>query len=120
MTCPVCGAPALPVDGACVFCGSPLREDGGGEGLLDYVAAHLPAARVRRGVLGRGPVRRLDVRVGRERFSGRLRGEELDLEPEEDPTAWAHALVAALAAEATHDHELRRALTRSGWSLAPR
>lgn len=120
MTCSVCGAPALPVDGACAFCQSPLAEEGEGEGLLDYVAAHVPTARGRRGLIGRGPVTRLRVEAGGRRFSGRLRKGELELEPESDPRAWAHELVRALAADAAADHELRRALTRSGWSLAPR
>ena len=121
MRCRVCGAPALPVDGACAFCQSPLDAHGEGvgegEGLLDYVADHVPSARVRRGLLRRGPVRRLQVTAGGTRFTGRLRKDELELAPEADPTAWAYNLVRALAADAAADHELRHALARSGWAL---
>ena len=120
MTCSVCGAPALAVDGACAFCQAPLATDGEGEGLLDYVAEHVPSARARRGLIGRGPVTRLAVEAAGRRFTGRLRKGELELDPEPDPRAWAHELAGALAADAAADHELRRALSRSGWSLARR
>ena len=44
MPCEVCGAPPLPMQGACVFCHSPLETAADPGGLLDYLAA-----RARRG-----------------------------------------------------------------------
>jgi hypothetical protein len=119
VTCEVCGAPALAIDGACPFCHSPLERSGGGEGLLDYLAAHVPAARARRNLLGRGPVRRFELTAAGTLFKGRLRKDELEVEPRTDPAAWSARLVSALARDATSDHELRRALSRSGWALTP-
>ena len=117
MNCPVCAAPALRFERACAFCGSPLETDSGGAGLLDYVAEHVPGAKSRRGLFGRGPVRRLRLVAGGETFSARLRKGELELEPDLPQAAWAHELVTRLAAQATADHELRHALARSGWTL---
>jgi hypothetical protein len=119
VSCEVCGAPPLAIDGACPFCHSPLERSGGGEGLLDYLAAHVPAARARRNLLGRGPVRRFELTAGGTVFKGRLRKDELELAPEAEPAPWAARLVSALARDATSDHELRRALSRSGWALTP-
>lgn len=120
MTCAVCGAPALPYRGACVFCRSPLEADPDPAGLLEYLAGHLPEARARRGLLGRGPIRFLRVRAGGREFTGRLRDGDLALEPAEPPAEWCEALLAALRFEAVSDHDLRRRLARSGWDFSPR
>lgn len=117
VTCAVCGAPALPERGACAFCLSPVAGTGDAEGLLDYVGRVIPRARTRRGLLGRGPVRRLVVVAGGERFTGRLRKSGLELAPEAAPAAWSARLAAALAEDAAADHELRQALARAGWAL---
>ncbi len=82
------------------------------------MAARAPGARARRNLLGRGPVRHLEVTAGGERYSGRLRKNGLELAPEADPALWAAGLVAALARAAGRDHEVRRALSRSGWALS--
>jgi hypothetical protein len=120
MSCTVCSAPDLPVDGACVFCHAPLETGPDPEGLLDYLTAHLPRARVRRGLLGRGPVRALELGVAGRRFRGRLRKEALVLDPPLAPAEWCDQLLGALRFEAAGDHDLRQALTRSGWDFAPR
>ena len=120
MTCQVCQAPALEVEGACAFCHSPLAGSGDAGGLLDYIAAHVPRARARRNLIGRGPVRRIELSAAGTLFKGRLRKEELELLPEPEPAAWAAELVSALARDAAADHELRRALSRSGWALTTR
>jgi hypothetical protein len=118
MTCEVCQAPALQVEGACAFCHSPLAASGEGDGLLDYVAAHLPRARVRRNLIGRGPVLRIEVSAAGTLFKGRLRSDQLELIPEPEPARWSANLVLALARDAAADHELRKALSRSGWALS--
>ena len=113
----MCGAPALPVEGACAFCLSSLGVEGSGGGLLDYVARVVPRARARRGLFRRGPVRRLLIAADGEPFSGRRRKDGLELAPDPDPAAWAYRLAGALAADSAADHELRWALTRAGWAL---
>lgn len=114
MSCEVCAAPPLPLAGACVFCRSPLPAEADAAGLLDYLAARVPGARVRRsGVLRRGPVG--DLRVAGLR--GRLRGERLVLQPEAAPAEWADRLLAVLSAQAAGDPGARAALSRSGWAL---
>lgn len=120
MRCEVCRAPALEVEGACAFCRSPLSASGDAGGLLDYIAAHLPRARVRRNLIGRGPVRRIELTASGTLFKARLRNDRLELVPEPQPEHWAADLASALARDAASDHELRRALSRSGWALAPR
>jgi hypothetical protein len=117
LTCDICAAPALAIDGTCPFCRSPLEQSGDGEGLLDYLYAHVPAVRARRNLVGRGPVRRVEVVAGGTVFKGRLRGDHLELAPEAEPSRWAARLVSALAGDAATDHELRGALSRSGWAL---
>ncbi len=120
MTCAVCSAPALPYDGACVFCRAPLDAEPDPAGLLDYLAARLPRARARRNLFGRGPVRSLQVSAAGRRFRGRLRKDGLELEPDAEPAGWCEQLLSALRFEATSDHDLRQALSRSGWDFAPR
>ena len=121
MTCEVCAAPALSVSGvwrgACVFCHSPLTGGTDPAGLLDYVGARLPGARVRHGLLGRGPVQEVRLQAGGELFRGRLRNEVLELEPEPDPAAWVDRLLAALSRGAASDADLREAVSHAGWAL---
>lgn len=120
MTCPVCSAPALPLRGACVFCRAPLAAGPDPAGLLDYLAARLPPARTRRGILRRGPVRSFQLVAGGRRFRGRLRSGQLVLEPAAPPAEWCEQMLSALRFEAAADHELRRSLSRSGWDFSPR
>jgi hypothetical protein len=116
--CEVCSAPALPLEGACVFCRSPLDgERATDSGLLDYLGERVRQARVRRGLFGRGPVRKFDVEAGGERFSARLRPEQVALRPELDLELWVDRLLAGLSRDAAADAELRTAMTRAGWRL---
>ena len=118
MICEVCSAPALPLEGACVFCRSPLDGERASDSrLLDYLGERVTSARVRRGLLGRGPVRRFDVEAGGERFSARLRSERVELRPDLDLELWVDRLLAGLTRDAAADAGLRSAMTRSGWRL---
>lgn len=114
--CGVCGAPAMAVAGACVFCHSPLEARGEPEPLLDYLARHLPAAEVTRGVLGRGRIRRLHVVLGGRDFSAEARREALEFRPELEPEAWVDELVRSLTEASRSDPAMRRTLSRSGWA----
>lgn len=114
MTCSVCGAPPLPLHGACVFCRAPMSEAADPGGLLDYLAAHLPGAQARRaGLRRRGPVR--ELRYGR--FRGRLRRERLELTPDGDEVEWVDVLLEELSKEAASNPEARQAMARSGWDF---
>jgi hypothetical protein len=120
MTCSVCSAPALPYNGACVFCRAPLEAEPDPTGLLDYLAARLSRARARRSLFRRGPVRSLQISAAGRRFRGRLRKARLELDPDTDPAGWCEELLSALRFEAVGDHDLRQSLSRSGWDFAPR
>ena len=116
-TCEVCGAPALPLDHACVFCRSPLDLGDDPQGLLDYLAARIPTAQAGRGgMLRQGPVRELQVRAGRIEYRARWRRDGLELHPEAEPAVWVDHLVAGLTADAAGDLERRAALSRAGWA----
>ncbi len=120
MKCPVCSAPALPSGGVCVFCRSPLEVEPDSTGLLDYLASRLPQGRARRGVLRRGPVRSFEITAAGRRFRARLRKQALEVEPRTEPAQWCEQLLSALRFEASYNHDLRQALSRSGWDFAPR
>ena len=117
LTCAVCGAPALPLDGTCVFCHAPLdREDDPFE-LLDYLVERIPIAKVRRGHLNRGPISELTVDVGGRTFRARWEKENLEFQPPVMLTAWLDLLLSGLSDAAGADADLRRAVLRSGWAL---
>lgn len=116
VACPVCAAPALPVDGACVFCGSPLTQRSNLAGLPDYVASRLPEAVVTRGgLLHRGPIQRVEVTLGETTFRLQLHGGWLVLSPDVPAEQWAGRMVRALGEAAVEDPELRGTLSRAGW-----
>lgn len=124
-TCLVCRAPEIDLDGACAFCRSAIesgqqegaaREGEQLSGLLDYLAARLPALETGRGVLGRGPVRELRATVGGEEYQARQRKDGLELLPSAELPAWVDMLVASFTRAAAADHELRGALSRTGWA----
>ena len=118
MICEVCSAPSLPLESACVFCRAPLEEQrAGGAELLDYLAERVASARARRGMFRRGPVRKLELEAGGERFSARFRNEQLNLRPELEPALWVDRLLAGLSRDAASDAGLRNAMTRAGWRL---
>jgi hypothetical protein len=116
--CEVCSAPAVPLDGACVFCRSPLENGlASASNLLDYLGERVSSARVRRGFFDRGPVRQFEVEAGGEKFSAWLRSEELKLRPDLELPLWVDRLLAGLSRDAAADAGLRSAMTRAGWRL---
>ncbi len=118
MTCDVCAAPALPLDGACVFCHSPLKGRGSPADLVEYLAERIPGADPRRGgLLRRGPLRELTFRPGGVPFRIRLKKGEVRLQPDIEPASWADSLVRALSRQAASDPDLRAAISHAGWDL---
>jgi hypothetical protein len=107
----------LPIDDACVFCHAPLVERDQPDELLDYLVEHIPIAHVKRGHLNRGPITELSIDVDGRSFHARLRNEVLELAPEVDLAAWVDLLLMKLSEAAAGDHDLRRAVLRSGWAL---
>ena len=117
MNCPVCSAPALPIDDACVFCHAPLVDrDEPGE-LLDYLVERIPIAHAKRGHLNRGPITELSIDVDGRSFQVRVRNEMLELRPAVELAAWVDLLLMKLSEAAAANHDLRRAVLRSGWAL---
>ncbi len=117
IACEVCAAPALPLDGACAFCRSPLGERGDPTGLPEYVAGRLPGAVVTRaGLLRRGPVQRVEFTLGGATFRLQLRSGGLVLSPDLPPEQWAARMVRAVGEVAAGNAELRKILSRAGWA----
>lgn len=117
LACEVCGAPALPVDGTCVFCRSPLGERGDVRGLPEYLAGRLPGASVSRaGLLHRGPVQRVEFTLGDTTFRVQARNGELAFTPDVPPERWAAWVVLAVGEAAAENRELRTILSRAGWA----
>lgn len=117
MNCPVCSAPALPIDDACVFCHAPLTERDEPVELLDYLVERLPIAQVRRGHLNRGPVTEVSIEVDGRSFRARVKSDALEVAPAVELAAWVDLLLTKLTDAAAADHDLRRAVLRSGWAL---
>ena len=117
MTCPVCSAPAMPLDGACVFCHAPLTGEEDPAQLLDYLVERIPAAKVKRGHLNRGPITELVLDIAGRTFRARVKNEQLELLPPVHLTAWVDLLLTKLSDAAAVDPDLRRAVLRSGWAL---
>jgi hypothetical protein len=118
MICSICNAPALPLDGACVFCHAPLDGDeADASELLDYLAEHIPSAHVKRGALHRGALSEVSFEAGGKTYRARWRKDELELEPPVSLTAWIDLLLTRLSDTAAHDAALRRSVLRAGWAL---
>ena len=118
MRCETCGAPAVLLGNACVFCRTPVPDSQASAELLDYLEARLPEARVKRFGLGRrGPVRELTLTVGDTLYSARLHRGRLVLLPDLPAARWVDRLLAGLSARAAADADLRSRLSRSGWKL---
>jgi len=117
LSCYVCAAPALPLEGACVFCHAPLTGADQPLELLDYLTDRIPTAKIKRGAWNRGPITDLVVEVGNRSFRARWRKDELEVEPPVDLKAWIDLLLTHLSDAATGDADLRRAVLRSGWAL---
>ena len=117
MHCSICSAPALPLDGTCVFCHSPLSGAENTGELLEYLVDRIPDAKVKRGHLNRGPITELVFEIAGRRFRARVKNESLDLAPPVHLTAWVDLLLTKLSDAAAMDSDLRRAVLRSGWAL---
>ena len=117
MNCMVCSAPALPLDGACVFCHSPITVAEDTTELLEYLVEKIPIAKAKRGHLNRGPITELVFDVGGRSFRARVKEGALDLAPPVHLTAWVDLLITKLSDAAAADPDLRRAVLRSGWAL---
>jgi hypothetical protein len=117
MICPVCSAPALTLEGICVFCHSPLSHGDDPAELLDYLTEHIPTAKIKRGHLNRGPITELVVDVAGRSFRARWKNQELQVVPPVRLTAWVDLLLTRLSDAAAADPDLRRAVLRSGWAL---
>lgn len=117
MNCPVCSAPALPIDDACVFCHAPLTERDQPLELLDYLVERLPIAHAKRGHLNRGPVTEVAIDIDGRSFRARVKSDALELAPSVELAAWVDLLLTKLSDAAAADHDLRRAVLRSGWAL---
>jgi hypothetical protein len=118
MRCDTCGAPAVILDSACVFCRTPVSESHAPAELLDYLGSRLAGADIKRfGFRRRGPVRELSVTVGATSFGARVVRGRLQLTPALAPAAWVDRLLTALSQEAAADPDLRARLSRAGWKL---
>jgi len=116
MPCEVCGAPPLPIRGACVFCRSPLQGGADPGGLLDYLAARLPHAEAQR-PFGSSAVKDLRLLAAGHSYRGRLHRHGLQLEPAAEAAFWVDSLLADLSREAAGDRAVRSALTHAGWDM---
>ncbi len=117
MTCPVCSAPAFTLDGACIFCHAPLNGSADPVELLEYLAAKVPNAHVKRGHLNHGPITEISLEVGGRTHRAQWKKEELELQPPVDLTAWLDLLLTRLSDNAMHDANVRRSVLRAGWAL---
>jgi hypothetical protein len=118
MHCRTCSAPALQLDGACIFCHSPLEgEEADAAEVFEYLVEHVPSAHAKRGTLHRGPLTEVVFEVGGKTYRARWRKDELDLEPPVSLTAWIDLLLTRLSDSAAHDAAVRRSVLRAGWAL---
>jgi len=117
LNCTVCQAPAVPLDGTCVFCHAPMHDEDDPVQLLDYLAERIPIAKVKRGHLNRGPITELTVSLGGRNLKMFLKKDVLEVEPPVHLTAWVDLLLTRLSDAAAVDADLRRAVLRSGWAL---
>ena len=118
MSCAVCSAPAMSLEGACVFCHAPITGEDDPDELLDYLVERIPAAaKVKRGHLNRGPITELVLEIAGRTFRARVKNEQLELLPPVHLTAWVDLLLTKLSDAAAVDSDLRRAVLRSGWAL---
>ena len=113
----MCSAPALPLEGACVFCHTPIAGEDDSAQLRDDLVERIPAAKVKRGHLNRGPITELVLDIAGRSFRARVKNEELELLPPVHLIAWLDLLLTKLSDAAAVDPDLRRAVLRSGWAL---
>jgi hypothetical protein len=115
LNCTVCQAPALPLDGACVFCHTPIGDEEDPEELLDYLAEKIPIAKVKK---SHGRITDLTVEThGRTYRASINKKDALELVPPVHLTAWVDLLLNRLSDAAGTDANLRGAYLKSGWAL---
>ena len=100
-----------------MFCHAPLVERDSPDELLDYLVERLPIAHAKRGHLNRGPITELAIEIDGRSFRARVKNEALELAPAVELAAWVDLLLTKLSDAAANDHDLRRAVLRSGWAL---
>ena len=77
----------------------------------------IPVAQAKRGHLNRGPITELSIDLNGRSFRARFKNDLLELAPPVQLAAWVDLLLTRLSDAATSDHNLRRAVLRSGWAL---
>ena len=117
MRCGVCGAPSLPLLGACAFCRSPLADTPDTNGLLEYLAQKLPTASVSRGLLDRRSLREVRIVAAGADYRVSRQGQGLRFGPEAPAPEWVDLMLRDLSRDAAGDAQLRAAITRAGWAL---
>jgi hypothetical protein len=85
--------------------------------LLEFLVERIPTAKAKRGHLNRGPITEVVIEVEGRAFRARVKNEELELVPPVHLTAWVDLLLTKLSDAAAADHDMRRAVLRSGWAL---
>ena len=85
--------------------------------LLDYLVERIPIARAKRSHLNRGPITEVVIDVEGRSFRVRDKDGTLEMVPPVDLTAWVDLLLTKLSDAAAANHDLRRAVLRSGWAL---
>ena len=117
MTCPVCSAPSFPLDDTCVFCHAPLHGRASEDALLEYLAAKVPNAHVKRGHLNHRSIIDISFEVGGRTYRAHWHKDELELQPPVDLVAWLDLLLTRLSDSAMQDANVRRSVLRAGWAL---
>ena len=94
-----------------------MSEEEDSSELLDFLVERIPTARAKRGTLNRGPITEVVIDVEGRTFRARIKNESLELAPQVHLTAWVDLLLTKLSDAAAADHDIRRAVLRSGWAL---
>ena len=85
--------------------------------LLEYLAAKVPNAHVKRGHMNHGPITEISFEVAGRSYRAQWRKDELELQPPVELTAWIDLLLTRLSDNAMHDAGVRRSVLRAGWAL---
>ena len=67
--------------------------------------------------LNRGPITELSIDIDGRVFRARVKNESLEVPPPVELAAWVDLLLTQLSDAAAGNHNLRRAVLRSGWAL---
>lgn len=85
--------------------------------LLDYLVERIPIAKAKRGHLNRGPITEVAIDLDGRSFRVRNKEGALEVTPPVTLSAWVDLLLTKLSDAASANHDLRRAVLRSGWAL---